>query len=65
VLRPGSPALIWDLRRGFSLFHLRSPDPLAGIDEGPLELREVTPWRWPFGFTFFRRLVLARPNGEA
>jgi ubiquinone/menaquinone biosynthesis C-methylase UbiE len=65
VLRPGSRALIWDLRRGFSLFHLRSPDPLAGIDEVPLELREVTPWRWPFGFTFFRRLVLARPSDEA
>ena len=65
VLRPGSRALIWDLRRGFSLFHLRSPDPLEGIDEAPLELREVTSWPWPFGFTFFRRLVLVRPNGEA
>ena len=65
VLRPGSHALIWDLRRGFSLFHLRTPDPLAGIDESPLELREVTPWSWPFGFTFFRRLVLARPSDEA
>ena len=65
VLRPGSRALIWDLRRGFSLFHLRTPDPLAGIDESPLELRQVTPWPWPFGFTFFRRLVLARPSDEA
>ena len=64
VLRPGSRALIWDLRRGFSLFHLRTPDPLAGIDESPLELREVTPWRWPFGFTFFRRLELARADDE-
>jgi ubiquinone/menaquinone biosynthesis C-methylase UbiE len=64
VLRPGSRALIWDLRRGFSLFHLRTPDPLAGVDESPLELREVTPWRWPFGFTFFRRLELARAVDE-
>jgi ubiquinone/menaquinone biosynthesis C-methylase UbiE len=61
VLRPGSRALIWDLRRGFSLFHLRTPDPLDGIDEAPLELRDVREWAWPFGFTFFRRLELARP----
>jgi hypothetical protein len=60
VLRPGSRALIWDLRRGFSLFHLRTPDPLEGIAYAPLELRGVTPWRWPFGFTFFRRLELER-----
>lgn len=61
VLRPGSPALIWDLRRGFSLFHLRTPDPLDGFAEAPLELREVREWAWPFGFTFFRRIELARP----
>lgn len=60
VLRPGSRALIWDLRRGFSLFHLRTPDPLDGIADAPLELRGVTPWRWPFGFRFFRRLELER-----
>jgi ubiquinone/menaquinone biosynthesis C-methylase UbiE len=62
VLRPGAPALIWDLRRGFSLFHLRSPDPLEGIAESPLAVRTVSPWPWPFGFTFFRRLELARPG---
>ena len=61
VLRPGSRALIWDLRRGFSLFHLRTPDPLDGIDESPLELRDVREWAWPFGLTFFRRLELIRP----
>ena len=61
VLRPGSRALIWDLRRGFSLFHLRTPDPLDGLAEAPLELRDVREWAWPFGFTFFRRLELARP----
>ena len=61
VLRPGSRALIWDTRRGFSLFHLRSPDPLDGLDASPLELRSVTAWAWPFGMTFFRRLELARP----
>jgi ubiquinone/menaquinone biosynthesis C-methylase UbiE len=61
VLRPGSRALIWDTRRGFSLLHLRSPDPLDGLDESPLEVRAVREWAWPFGFTFFRRIELARP----
>ena len=61
VLRPGSRALIWDTRRGFSLFHLRTPDPIDGIDGSPLELRDVREWAWPFGFTFFRRLELVRP----
>ena len=62
VLRPGSRALIWDTRRGFSLFHLRSPDPLDGLEESPLEVRAVSEWAWPFGFTFFRRIELARPR---
>jgi ubiquinone/menaquinone biosynthesis C-methylase UbiE len=61
VLRPGSRALIWDTRRGFSLLHLRSPDPLDGVEESPLDLQEVRKWAWPFGFSFFRRLDLARP----
>jgi SAM-dependent methyltransferase len=65
VLRPGSRALIWDLRRGFSLFHLRTPDPLDGLADAPLELRDVREWAWPFGFTFFRRLELARPLEQA
>ena len=61
VLRPGSRALIWDLRRGFSLFHLRTPDPLDGLDGAALEVRDVREWAWPFGFTFFRRIELGRP----
>ena len=65
VLRPGGRALVWDLRHGFALFHLRAPDPLLGIAEGPLELRGITEWRWPFGFTFTRRLELARTDDEA
>jgi ubiquinone/menaquinone biosynthesis C-methylase UbiE len=65
VLRPGSRALIWDLRRGFSLFHLRTPDPLDGLDEAPLDVRDVREWAWPFGFTFFRRIELARPPEPA
>ena len=61
VLRPGSRALVWDTRRGFSLFHLRTPDPLDGLDEAPLDVRDVREWAWPFGLTFFRRIELARP----
>ena len=64
VLRPGGRALIWDLRRGFALFHLRAPDPLEGIADGPLVLLGITEWPWPFGFTFTRRLELARPDEE-
>lgn len=64
VLRPGGRALIWDLRRGFALFHLRAPDPLEGMADGPLVLLGITEWPWPFGFTFTRRLELARPDGE-
>ena len=65
VLRPRGRALIWDLRRGFALFHLRAPDPLIGVGNGPLALLGVTEWRWPFRFTFTRRLELARPDDEA
>jgi ubiquinone/menaquinone biosynthesis C-methylase UbiE len=64
VLRPGGRALVWDLRRGFALFHLRAPDPLDGIADGPLVLLGITEWPWPFGFTFTRRLELARPDEE-
>ena len=64
ILRPGGRALIWDLRRGFALFHLRAPDPLEGIADGPLMLLGITEWRWPFGFTFTRRLELAPSDEE-
>ena len=64
VLRPASRALIWDLRKGFSLFHLRTPDPLAGLNESPFEVRAIGEWQWPWRFTFFRRIELARPPGE-
>jgi ubiquinone/menaquinone biosynthesis C-methylase UbiE len=60
ILRPAGRALIWDLRKGFALFHLRAPDPLEPVRDGPLELVGVTEWPWPFGFTFTRRLELRR-----
>jgi ubiquinone/menaquinone biosynthesis C-methylase UbiE len=63
VLRPDGRALIWDLRKGFALFHLRAPDPLERVRDGPLELVGVTDWPWPFGFTFTRRIDL-RPRAD-
>jgi len=60
VLRPDGRALIWDLRHGFSLFHFRSPDPLAPAHESPLELVEARPWRWPWRFSIAQRLELKR-----
>ena len=63
VLRPDGRALIWDLREGFALFHLRAPDPLEPVRDGPLELVGVTEWPWPFGFTFTRRIDL-RPRAD-
>jgi ubiquinone/menaquinone biosynthesis C-methylase UbiE len=63
VLRPGAKAIIWDLRAGFSLFHLRTPDPLIPVRAAPVELVSDTPWRWPWSFSISRRIEI-RP-GEA
>lgn len=65
VLRPGGRALIWDLRRGFALFHMRAPDPLEAIADGPLVLLGISEWPWPLRFSFTRRLELARPDDVA
>jgi ubiquinone/menaquinone biosynthesis C-methylase UbiE len=61
VLRPGGRALIWDLKQGFSLFHLRGPDPVVTARAAPLELAGVSAWRWPGRFSISRRLDLRRP----
>jgi ubiquinone/menaquinone biosynthesis C-methylase UbiE len=58
VLVPGGRALIWDLRHGFSLFHLWTPDPVAPARASPLEVAGVTAWRWPGRFSISRRLDL-------
>jgi ubiquinone/menaquinone biosynthesis C-methylase UbiE len=63
VLGPGGRALIWDLRHGFSLFHLWTPDPVAPARASPLEIAGVTAWRWPGRFSISRRLDL-RPLSE-
>ena len=64
VLAPGGRALIWDLRHGFSLFHLWTPDPVAPARAAPLEIAGVTAWRWPGRFSISRRMDL-RPVREA
>ena len=60
VLRPDGRALIWDLRHGFSLFHLWTPDPVAPVRDSPLDLVEERAWRWPWRFSIARRMD-ARP----
>lgn len=60
VLRPDGRALVWDLRHGFSLFHFRSPDPLAPVAASPLELIEARSWRWPWRLSIAQRLELGR-----
>jgi len=60
VLRPGGRALIWDLRPGFRLFHAHVPDPSELLRDAPLRIVSLVPWRWPWRFSFSRRLELAR-----
>jgi ubiquinone/menaquinone biosynthesis C-methylase UbiE len=63
VLAPDGRALIWDLRHGFSLFHLWTPDPVAPARASPLQIAGVTAWRWPGRFSISRRLDL-RPLSD-
>jgi SAM-dependent methyltransferase len=60
VLRRGGRALIWDLRPGFRLFHAHVPDPSDLIRAAPIRIVSLVPWRWPWRFSFSRRLELAR-----
>jgi SAM-dependent methyltransferase len=67
VLRPGARALIWDLRPGvrphlFGPRHALIPDPVDHTHGSPLEVVNVTPWRWPWRFTLIQRIELARAD---
>lgn len=60
VLRPDGRALIWDLNRGFRLFHVHAPDPVEQVRDGPLRLLSTRGWQCPWRFVLAQRVVLAR-----
>jgi SAM-dependent methyltransferase len=67
VLRPGARALIWDFRPGvrphpFGPRHAHIPDPVDHTHGSPLEVVNVTPWRWPWRFTLTQRIELTRAD---
>jgi SAM-dependent methyltransferase len=62
VLRPGAPALIWDLRPGLP-FHSQLPDPLEHARGAPLRVVSATPWRWPWRFSIAQRIELVSAAG--
>jgi SAM-dependent methyltransferase len=65
VLRPGARALVWDFRPGarlhpFARRHEHLPDPVQRAHGSGLDVASVTPWRWPWRFTFVQRFELVR-----
>jgi SAM-dependent methyltransferase len=60
VLRPGGPALIWELRPGGLPLHRHVPDPTAHLRGSSLALTGVTAWRWPWNLTLTQRIGLER-----
>jgi SAM-dependent methyltransferase len=65
VLRPDGRALVWDLRPGIVPLHRHVPDPLEETRAGPLQVVSVTPWRWPWRFSFTQRIELVRAERAA
>lgn len=62
VLRPGSRALVWDLRPGLVPLHRHVPDPLEHTRWDLLRVASVRPWRWPWRFAFTQRIELVRAD---
>jgi SAM-dependent methyltransferase len=68
VLRPGTRALVWDIRPGVRPHplgprHAHLPDPLAHAHGSPLRVVAATPWRWPWRFNVIQRIELVRADG--
>ncbi len=69
VLRPGAHALVWDFRPGarlhpFARRHRHLPDPVQRAHGSGLDVASVTPWRWPWRFTFAQRFDLVRDTAS-
>jgi len=67
VLCPGARAVIWDLRPGvrphpFGPRHAHIPRSGRPHAWFPLEVVNVTPWRWPWRFILTQRIELARAD---
>lgn len=65
MLRPGTQALVWDLRPGIVPFHAHVPDPVEQARGTPLRIAAATEWRWPWRFSFTLRLELVRVDDES
>lgn len=61
VLRPGSPALVWDLRRGVLAFHSHRLDPVEHAAGSVLQVLSTSPWPWPWKLRLLRRTEFLRP----
>jgi SAM-dependent methyltransferase len=63
VMRPGGRVLVWDFQPGarphlLGPRHANPPDPMQHARGSGLYVVGVTPWRWPWRFTFAQRIEL-------
>jgi ubiquinone/menaquinone biosynthesis C-methylase UbiE len=65
VLRPDGRALIWELGPHTPLLHGHHGEPAELLEGTPLQLVRSSHWRWPWRFSFTRRLELEKPLGVA
>jgi SAM-dependent methyltransferase len=63
VLRPDGRALIWELGPHMPLLHGHHGEPEELLEGTPLQLVSSSHWRWPWRFSFTRRLELEKPLG--